>query len=135
MADIDLGKIQSMIPETAAPASPKPASTGGGKKWGAKPGVLTFYKLQTVPDSSGKTLERPHYRVTKFDSDLNVESSYIMNYMPSNNGGYYDCQCPASKFDCRHKMIQKEIETAGEVDSERFFCFETRVFKRAEEIR
>lgn len=92
---------------------------------------FTFYKLHSLQSDGA----RPNYRITKFDEDLNVESSYMMNYMPSSNGGYYDCQCPASKFDCRHKAIQKEIEMADKVDSEQYFCFETRVFKNAEEIR
>lgn len=126
---IDLGAIGA--PETPV----RSYGGGGGRSYNKKPGKgFTFYKLHTL-DKNDTDKDRPNYRVTKFDEDLNVESSYVMNYMPSANGGYYDCQCPASKFDCRHKAIAKEIEAAGKVDSDAFFCFETRTFKLAEEIK
>lgn len=115
--------------QPSPPRVAKPQSTGVSK-YTPKPGVFTFYKLRTSGEAGAK-----NRIITKFNSDLDVESSYHMNWIESTNGGYYDCQCPASRFDCRHKTIQKDIELAGKLDSDTFFCFETRVFKLATEIQ
>ena len=124
----------------AKPAPMRQASSGGGGSRGPKKvsGGFTFYKLHSLADTeeSGKAASgNPNYRITKFNEDLNVESSYNMDYFPSSNGGYYDCKCPASKFDCRHKGIMKHIVEAKKVDAPEFFCFETRTFKLAEDIQ
>ena len=108
--------------------TPTPKAASPNKQYGSKPGVFTFYKLKQ-PDPNSRNLT-----ITKFNSNLDVESSYYMNYMPTKDGGYYDCQCPASKFDCRHKGLMKAIVEAGHINSEKFFCFETRMFKAATEI-
>jgi len=133
----DTNKPTIVIPDVSGVNTSKPmsaSSAGKTSKWGPKPGVFTFYELKTV----GQTLpgNKPNYEITKFDSDLNVESHYNMNYIPSNNGGYYDCNCPgaAKRFDCRHKAISKAIIDADAVNSDRFFCFETKTFKLATEI-
>lgn len=121
---IDLTKINA-LPKVERPQGEKPPS----KQYAPKPGVFTFYKLNTVPGADKS------FKITKFNSDLEVESSYFMNYIPSTNGGYYDCQCPASKFDCRHKAIMKSIVDNGQVDSSKFLCFETKMFKEPTEIQ
>lgn len=130
--DNELPKIDLVaIGVKASPApSPSAKSGSGGSKWAPKPGVFTFYQVRTVGDPQNKNM-----KITKFNSELDVESSYNMNWIPSQNGGYYDCQCPASKFDCRHKGLLKDIELAGMIDSPKFYCFETRTFKSAEEIQ
>ena len=88
----------------------------------------TYYKLKTNNDA-------PKARtITKFDSDLDVISSYFMTYIQGSDRGYYDCSCPASKFDCRHKGIMAEIEARGALDSDKFFCFETKELVTAEQI-
>lgn len=110
---------------------PQPAKPAKQSYGGNKPGStgFTFYKLQSVSPGS------KNRKITKFNQDLDVESSYHMNWIESNNGGYYDCQCPASKFDCRHKAIQKDIEIKDMLDSDKFFCFETRTFQKMEDIQ
>lgn len=96
----------------------------------AKPKELTYYKLNLIPGTE------KNYDITKFDSDLNVMSGpYKMSFIPSKDGrGYYDCNCPASKFDCRHKSIMRAIVDAGQANGDKFYCFETRTFKSAGEI-
>lgn len=85
----------------------------------------TYYKVKHLNDPS---LSKESVQITKFNQDLEVESSYPMNFIENARGGYYDCQCPASKFDCRHKSILKAFQAAGEIDGERFYCFETKNF-------
>lgn len=73
-------------------------------------------------------------KVLKFNSDLDLESEYFMTYFEGANKGYYDCSCPASKFDCRHKRIKQAVEDAGQIDGDKFFCYETEKFVSLEEI-
>lgn len=73
-------------------------------------------------------------KVLKFDKDLELQSEYFMTYFEGSNKSYYDCACPAAKFDCRHQKIRVAIEAAGEVDGSRFYCFETSSFVTAEQI-
>lgn len=122
--------VPPAVDMTPTPRTPTPNASGGYSKYAKKQG-FTFYKLDTL---SEVTPGNYNYRISKFDQDLNVESSYQMTYIPSNNGGYYDCNCPAAKYDCRHKGIKRAILEAGKQDSERFYCFETGTFKAAEEI-
>lgn len=93
----------------------------------------SYYKLKSVKDDKGNVMEN-FYEIVKFDEDLNVISSYHMNWIPTKDGGYHDCQCPAAKFDCRHKAIMKEIVAAKKVDTEQFFNFAKRTFHNAQEI-
>ena len=125
---VDLGAIKAKIPTSQQPTAVP--TQRGQFRTGAKGNGLTFYKLQTTDTSQRK----PSFRITKLNADLDMVSSYHMNYLPSNNGGYYDCQCPASKFDCRHKQIMQEIVANKKQDTEYLFCFETRTFKKIEEI-
>lgn len=121
--DFDMSKIGA-LPKVERPQGEVPPS----KRYGPQPGVFTFYKLKSVPDSKS-------FQITKFNANLDVESQYYMNYMPTAQGGYYDCQCPASKFDCRHKMIMKTIAENAQIDGSKFLCFETGMFKEATEIQ
>lgn len=121
--------VPPVVDMTPTPKAPSAAGVKQGRY--SKPQTFSFYKLHT---KSEVVPGKYNYTITKFDQDLNVESSYAMTYIPSNNGGYYDCNCPAAKFDCRHKGIQRAILQAGKQDSELFYCFEAGTFKRAEEI-
>lgn len=112
--------------EIVPPQVPQVSPTSG-----KAPKGLSFYRIKKL---SEVVPGRFNLQITKFDSDLNVESSYAMNFLPSGGGGYYDCQCPASKFDCRHKQILQAFEQAGELDGEKFYCFEAKTFKSAQEI-
>lgn len=120
--EFDLSKIGAL------PAVDHPQSSTGPKKYGPKPEVFTFYKLKSAEDSKS-------YQITKFNSELDVESQYWMNFMPTAQGGYYDCLCPASKFECRHKGIMKTIINSNQVNGDKFLCFETGMFKLATEIK
>ena len=129
---IDLEKIG--VKPTPIPERPPGALQGKPKAWNKPDAAMSYYKLVTVNGDQIQPDGRQNYRITKFNSALNVESSYFINYMPSGGGGYFDCQCPAAKFDCRHKAIMKSIIEAGNVNSDKFFCFEMRTFKDANEI-
>jgi hypothetical protein len=130
---LNIEKIRQQMPVADRVATAAPKSWYSNK---AKPGHLTFYNLKTIPSQveDPRANDRPCFRVTKFSNDLEAESSYILNYLPSQNGGYYDCNCPATKFDCRHKSIMREFLNARKENTEYFYCFETRTFKKAEEI-
>lgn len=56
------------------------------------------------------------YRVTKFDADLNVESSYLMTAE--------ECTCPAGvRTTCRHRQMFPFL--LSKIDSAAFYEFET----------
>ncbi len=94
----------------------------------AKAPSKAYYRLLTHPaEPTGRI-------VRKYNGDLQMESQYNMMFVPSKSEGFWDCACPASKFDCRHKAIRKSIEDAGELDGRKFFCFEDGSFKTAEEL-
>lgn len=93
---------------------------------------VSYYKLQSVEE--GKKGKEQPFRIKKFDEDLNLVSDYAMNYIPTADGGYHDCQCPASKFDCRHKSIMREIVDRDMIDAEEFFSFKSRAFHKAEDL-
>lgn len=82
-----------------------------------------FYKLKSHPGTKNFTIQ-------KFDEDLDCISSYPLIYHEAANSHYYDCGCPAAKFDCRHKAIMKEILDDGMVDSEKFFCHQAPASKQ-----
>lgn len=88
----------------------------------------SYYKVTSHPSGNG------NLTITKFDEDLEALSIYHLSYIEAPNGSYYDCACPASKFDCRHKAIVKEIQDAKMVDSDKFFSFKDRKFYSATEI-
>lgn len=88
-----------------------------------------YYKLQTIPGQHEKT-----YKITKFDENLDMQSEYFMNWIDAPNGGYHDCQCPAAKFDCRHKAISRDILAQQQLNGEKFYCMQTKSFHNASEI-
>lgn len=56
------------------------------------------------------------YRITKFDDDLNVESSYETTLA--------ECTCPqGSKPTCRHRQMLPEFLLKGAVDNATFLCW------------
>ena len=67
---------------------------------------MTLYNLKQSKDK---------YIITKFDGDLEVQSSYEVN------GGV--CTCPAGTHGryCRHKEMQNYFIEQGRVDSPWFF--------------
>ena len=77
-----------------------------------------YYKLVQA-DPASKNL-----KITKFDQELDATSIYHMTFMETKDGGYYDCSCPASKFDYRHKGIMQSILNANKINSEQYFCFQ-----------
>ena len=89
---------------------------------------LTFYKIKSSSDAPNAK------KIIKFDQDLEKISEYNLTYFEGKNGGYYDCNCPASRFDCRHKDILKQFETHNQVDGDKFFCFEAKTWKTPEEL-
>lgn len=74
-----------------------------------------YYKIKSVAGRKDLT-------ITKFDSELDATSIYHMNYIETKDSGYYDCMCPAAKFDCRHKGILATIQKAEAIDSPKFYC-------------
>lgn len=74
-----------------------------------------FYKLSSHPGNQNLTIK-------KFDEDLDCTSIYHMIYIETKDGGYYDCQCPAAKFDCRHKGIMATIKKAEKINASEFYC-------------
>jgi len=68
------------------------------------------------------------YRVTKFDLDLNPETSYLTSVS--------DCSCPAGyRPTCRHRqMLPKFMIEHNRVDTGWFFEFETRRWHFMEEL-
>lgn len=93
----------------------------------AKP-KFTYYKLRKAPEVPGS------YTITKYDGDIEPLNTYALSAIQGRNGVYYDCSCPASTFDCRHKRIMKAIVDNGKVDSADFFCFETSEFLPASDV-
>ena len=61
------------------------------------------------------------WRITKFDNDLNVESSYITSEA--------ECECPAgSRPTCRHRQMLPKMLNVGAEDSGMFYDFERNQF-------
>jgi hypothetical protein len=57
------------------------------------------------------------YRITKFDAQLNVESSYLCTLI--------ECECPAGeRATCRHRQMLPKFLQRGAVDSEWFLDFD-----------
>lgn len=54
------------------------------------------------------------FRITKFDTDMNVEASYLLNA--------HECECPASARDtCRHRQMLPKFIARGAVGTEWFY--------------
>lgn len=54
------------------------------------------------------------FRITKFDTDMNVEASYLLTA--------HECECPAASRDtCRHRQMLPKFIARKAVDSEYFY--------------
>ena len=76
---------------------------------------MTFYNLKTALDD---------YRITKFTTDLEVESSYIISHSFDQAGRrVVECECPAgTRPTCRHRQMFSDLIPI--VDTEFFWDFE-----------
>jgi hypothetical protein len=81
--------------------------------------AMTLYNLRSALDD---------YRITKFDRDLNPESSYLLG--PDDRGAI-QCECPAGvRPSCRHRQMLPHLLPL--VDTEWFWDFERSVAINAE---
>lgn len=61
--------------------------------------------------------------VTKFDADMNIESSYLTSLS--------ECECPAGvRPTCRHRQMLPHFIASGRADSEWFFCYDDQSWHR-----
>lgn len=68
--------------------------------------MTTLYNCKSEIDANGQS----HYRITKFDSDMIVESSYITDGV--------SCECPAGERPtCRHRTMLPRFIARGAVNS------------------
>lgn len=59
-----------------------------------------------------------NYRITKFDDDFNVESSYLVSLT--------NCECPqGNKPTCRHRKMLPQFLVTKRVDSQWFLNYDT----------
>lgn len=66
----------------------------------------------------------PKYRVTKFDLDLNVEASYLVDGDT--------CECPrGTSRSCRHRVMLPYFLKDKHVDDQFFFNYDTRQFHQS----
>lgn len=73
---------------------------------------MTLYNLKSADGE---------WRITKFDDDLNVESSYLVSEK--------ECECPAGSRDtCRHRQMLPIMLEAEAQDSALFYDFENKEF-------
>jgi len=71
---------------------------------------MTFYNCKTTAENT--------YQMTKFDDDLNVESSYEVSLE--------ECQCPAGSRDtCRHRKMLPIFLAEEAVDKPMFYNYDT----------
>ncbi len=72
---------------------------------------------------SCKSVSAAEFRLTKFDADFNVLSSYIVS-----NGG---CDCPqGNKPTCRHRKMLPDFAKQGHIDDGSFFDWDTRTWRK-----
>jgi hypothetical protein len=76
---------------------------------------MTTYNLKSALDD---------YRITKFDADMNVESSYLMSRDFDQTGrSALLCECPAGvRPSCRHRQMLPDLLPL--LDTEYFWDFE-----------
>lgn len=71
---------------------------------------MTLYNLKTDGDN---------YRITKFTSDLDVESSYLTSLT--------ECECPAGhRPTCRHRQMLPHMLANEMLDAPKFMDFDTK---------
>lgn len=76
---------------------------------------MSLYNIKSTPQAD-------QFSVTKFDDDLNPESSYIIT---KGFDGHYGCTCPAAQRTiCRHRSMMPMLSLR--VDSPWFLDFDTR---------
>lgn len=74
---------------------------------------LTLYNLKG--DSAAASYGKKQYIITKFDGDLNIESTYLVSHN--------DCTCPAGVRDtCRHRQMLPLM--LDRINSAWFYCFD-----------
>lgn len=81
--------------------------------------MTTLYSCKSEIDHSDHTT----YRITKFDGDMNVESSYIL----TSQGSIADwaCSCPAGvRPSCRHRDMLPKFIARGAVNTFWMFDFD-----------
>lgn len=77
--------------------------------------MTTLYSCKSEIDHAGNT----NFRITKFDGDMNVESSYIVH------GSNLICNCPAGvRPSCRHRDMLPKFIARGAVNSMWMFDFD-----------
>ena len=70
-----------------------------------------------------KSVSPIEYRITKFDSDYEVMSSYVVS-----NGG---CDCPqGNKPTCRHRKMLPAFAKEGHIDDGFFYEWDTRQWRK-----
>lgn len=63
------------------------------------------------------------YRITKFDDDFNVESSYLVSET--------ECECPqGSKPTCRHRKMLPQFLVTKRVNSQWFLNYDTGAWRQ-----
>lgn len=65
--------------------------------------------------------------ITKFDADLNPDTSYQMIHMD----GVLNCSCPQmAKPKCRHRTMFPEFQLKQRIDTNWFFDYDTRQWRQ-----
>lgn len=81
---------------------------------------MTLYNLKHDGDQ---------YRITKFTSDLEVKSSYLLSQ--DRESGTMECDCPAGHhYSCRHRQMFPDLLPI--VDTEAFWHYETKTCVNAD---
>lgn len=81
--------------------------------------MTSLYNCKSEIDAEG--IER--FRITKFDSDMNVQSSYLVE----DNGSIskWRCECPAmGRPTCRHREMLPKFIARGAVNTHWFLDFD-----------
>lgn len=67
------------------------------------------------------------WQITKFDGDLNPDTSYQMIHMD----GVLNCSCPQmAKPKCRHRNMFPEFVLKARIDTNWFFDYDTRQWRQ-----
>ncbi len=72
---------------------------------------------------SCRSINAVEYRISKFDADLNLQSSYIMTQE--------GCDCPQGhKPTCRHRKMLPTFAKEGHIDDGYFYDWDTRMWRK-----
>lgn len=70
-----------------------------------------------------QALDDGHYVVTKFDDDMNIESSYVTSLS--------ECECPAGvRQSCRHRQMLPHFIGEDKINTDWFFCFDDQTWHK-----